>query len=198
MKEYFIAKKAAKAQVKALEERKQAEIKENERFGKMLTKYFDFNGRGLSRDEINEVNTYLKEYVVLADEKEINNYTTLILTYTTVAKNKLAEIVEQIRGDLDNGQIIDKENAVLAAKNVIISRPSVETSTVVNGKLKKATIVPEKKYTINIDLDSAQVIQTTKYEHESEDGMRLVDNQISKWENVRTLAYTRYRDDYNL
>lgn len=198
MKDYILAKKAAKAQMKAIEARKQADNKENERFGKLLSRYFDSRGAGLSEQEIMEVNNYLKEYVVLSDEQEVSNYTTLVLTYSTVAKTKLAGIIADLKKSLDAGRIISKSDAAMVAKNVIINKPGIITKTVRNGKMQTETVLPEKKYVVNIDLNSPQVIQSTKYENECEEVMRNIDNQISKWEHVNTRAYVGYKDGYGL
>ena len=195
---YIKAKKAAKEQQKIIEERLEADKKENERMGKLLSKYFDFCGRGLTKAQIREVNNYLKEYVVLSDEQEINTYTSMMLTYSTVAKRKLAEIIEEITNALDRGEIINKSDAGMVAKNVIINKGKIVTTRVVNGQKTTEVIMPEKKYVVNINANSTPAIQSTKYENECEEVMRNIDNQISKWSHVSTLAYMGFKDTYSL
>lgn len=196
MQEYCKLKKQADKEIKGIKAAKYAEEKKNERFKKMLVKYFDRKGKGLSKSEIMEINEYLKNYVVLSNEKEISNVTTLISTYMTIAKKRLAEMRTEIIERLDNGEIIDKSDAVMATDNIIINKPRIERYTIVNGVKQPTTVVEGKKYVITMN-HKTQTFLTRKYEQESTDGMKNIDSQIRKFENVSTLAYSGYADSMN-
>jgi len=198
MLDYIMAKKAAKTQQKEVERRLANDKKENERIGKLLNKYFDHNGAGLSKAQIMEVNNYLKEYVVLSNEQEINTYTSMMVTYSTIAKRRLAQIIEDINKSLDEGKVINKSDAGMVAKNVIINKAKIETTRIVNGEKKTEVVLPEKKYVVNINPNSSQVIQSTKYENECEEVMRNIDNQISRWSHVNSVAYVGLSEAFHL
>jgi hypothetical protein len=198
MIEYIKAKKAAKAQQKEIENRLEADARENERMGNLLSKYFDCRGRGLSKSQIMEVNKYLKEYVVLSNDQEINTYTSMMLTYSTIAVDRLAALMQNINKDLDAGKVITKSDAGIVAKNVIINKPKIESRTLVNGRLQSRTMVAEKKYVVNINPEVTPIIQSTKYENECEEVMINIDNQISKWSHVETVAYANIEGVFSL
>lgn len=189
IEDYYKLKKQAKQQIKSLEAEKHAENKRIAKFQKLLIKYFDHKGKGLTKAEIMEVNNYLKEYVVLSNEKEISNATTLLTTYITIAKKKLAEMRLDITERLDNGEIIDKSDAVIVTKNLIIDKQKIERVDVVNGKKRPVTVVEGKKYVVNYN-DKTMTLDTKKYEQESMDGMNDIDSQIKKFKNVKSLAYS--------
>ena len=195
---YIKAKKAAMAQQREVERRLENDRKENERMGKLLSKYFDHGGRGLTKAQIMEVNNYIKEYVVLSNQAEINSYQQMMVTYSTIAKRRLVQFIEEITRALDAGEVITKSDAGMVAKNVIINMGKVERVNMVNGEKQTEVLLPEKKFVVNINPNSSQVIQSTKYENECEEVMRNIDNQISKWSHVNAVAYAGLPDTFCL
>jgi len=185
-----IDRKKEKKLKKQKAQKNNAETKDILRFKKLLHLYFDYNAKGLTPAEINEVNNYIKSEIVLNDEKEINSFTTLLLTYLTVAKNKFKEKQKDILQQLDNGSVVDKADAVLVSEKIIINKPGIENYRYLNGVKQLSVAIPEKIYTISVNPDSPQYISSTKYEDESIEEKANIKNAIEKYSDVESLAYT--------
>jgi len=185
-----IDRKKEKKLKKQKAQKNNAETKDILRFKKLLHLYFDYNAKGLTPAEINEVNNYIKSEIVLNDEKEINSFTTLLLTYLTVAKNKFKEMQKDILQQLDNGSVVDKADAVLVSEKIIINKPGIENYRYLNGVKQLSVAIPEKIYTISVNPDSPQYISSTKYEDESIEEKANIKNAIEKYSDVESLAYT--------
>ena len=187
-KQHLKTKKIEKQKMKEREVKLRIESKEDDRMKELLHIYFDNHGHGLLEEQIEEINDYIKTNVVLNDEHEINSFTTLLLTYLTIAKRKFVELQSEIKERVDAGEIISKADAALIAENIVINKPTIESIKVINGKQQFAEISPAKVYTLNIALDSPQPIITKKYQDESDDKKHEIDRTIERYSNVEALA----------
>lgn len=187
-KQHLKTKKIEKQKMKEREVKLRIESKEDDRMKELLHIYFDNHGHGLLEEQIEEINDYIKTNVVLNDEHEINSFTTLLLTYLTIAKRKFVELQSEIKERVDAGEIISKADAALIAENIVINKPTIESIKVINGKQQFAEISPAKVYTLNISLDSPQPIITKKYQDESDDKKHEIDRTIERYSNVEALA----------
>ena len=187
-KQHLKTKKIEKQKMKEREVKLRIESKEDDRMKELLHIYFDNHGHGLLEEQIEEINDYIKTNVVLNDEHEINSFTTLLLTYLTIAKRKFVELQSEIKERVDAGEIISKADAALIAENIVINKPTIESIKVINGKQQFAEISPANVYTLNIALDSPQPIITKKYQDESDDKKHEIDRTIERYSNVEALA----------
>lgn len=169
--------------------KKNVQETETERYEKLLDKYFNGHGIGMSQEEIKDVNDYIQEVMVLNDPQEINSFTTLVLTYLTIAKRKYSETKQEINEKLNNNEVISKLEAMIVAKTVIVNRPQIEQSININGVKATKVLSFPKVYSVSFDPEISQNINSTKYEEESEQNMAKIDEAIRRFKSVDRLSF---------
>lgn len=89
--------------------------------------YFNDNGKGLTANEIKEINDSLLNYAVLKDQNDIDFMTEYFAIANLTSGHKISQIIEarkEIMVRIEAGEVIGKCESAILAKNVIIKKPN--------------------------------------------------------------------------
>lgn len=138
---------------------------------RLLHEYFDADEPNLTKDEIRKVNAFIKENIVLSDEDEIANYiySMVRMTRLPLGRDKLARDKEDVLKKLDEGAIISKTTACVAAKTVIIYRKEIKDPiTLKNGNTADRIIAKRHIYGISVNPNKSNSIDFVNYSSDME------------------------------
>lgn len=88
----------------------------------LFHKYFDLGGEGLTQEEIDLVNSYIKQIIVLTHPAEIKNFEKHLHLMSSLngGMEAFAEDRKNVKARLEAGEVITKTDACIATDSVII------------------------------------------------------------------------------
>ena len=105
--------------------------------------YFNEGGKGLTKEEIKEINKSLLNYAVVEDKREIEFVKDCLMVATLTEKQKrffINNTRKEIKEKLFAGEVVGKHEADIVAKTVIFKTPGYVYTVEINDDVKDLNV----------------------------------------------------------
>ena len=174
------------------EMKKHIKSKQEKRSEKELAKlqwklhcYFDLGGVDLTKKDIEKINAYLQENIVLDDEQEAMRYLYLMENFATLNGGRKAYEVDraQVLNKLRNGEVVSKSDACIAANKVIVMLKEIVSYNFDEAGNKIAHLIrPGSAYQINVNPESESLYERVPF-------TARMDKVVRAFQDVKASAF---------